>query len=97
MPILLSLYPVAIVLTLLSLMNVFIDSSRLIYRGCIYLTAIVGVVNALDIVDIKLGWLTSAVAALPFYELSLDWVVPAVACFIVSFIIHSLSAKRVEI
>lgn len=96
-PILIALYPIAIVLILLSLINSFIDQSQLIYRSCVYLTAFIGVINALDYAGLKLGFVTSAVQKLPFYDQMLGWVVPAAVCFIVTYILHFAMAKSTRV
>lgn len=96
-PILIALYPIAIVLILLSLINSFIDGSKLVYKSCVYLTAAIGVVNALDHAGIKLGFITTTVQSLPFYSQMLGWVVPAALCFVITYMLHYILAKNTQI
>ncbi|WP_064581340.1 branched-chain amino acid transport system II carrier protein [Streptobacillus moniliformis] len=81
-PILLSIYPVSLVLILLGLFSEYFDNSKLVFRLCVYTTLIfsIGMVlnkyigNILDPVFINL----------PFYSLNLGWLVPAIIAFIFS-------------
>lgn len=95
-PVLYALYPVTIILIILGLLNSFIDSSKLIYRSCVYLAAIIGVVNSLDITcQISIPFLTDLLKSLPFYDQSLGWIVPEISCFLITYVIFILSKKSI--
>ena len=96
-PILIALYPVAIVLTLLSLINSFIDASKLIYRSCVYLTCLLGTINALDYAGFSLGFVGDLVKMLPFYDQMLGWVLPAALCFILTYMLHFIMSKSTKV
>lgn len=88
-PILKIIYPVAIVIILLALVSNFIESSKLIYRSCIYLTLIISLFSTLDGYGLKFGFLRF----LPFYEIGLGWVTPLVVCFAVTYVIFLITKK----
>ena len=93
-PVLIAIYPVAIVLVILSLINKIVDSSRIVYRVCVYVAAFVGVVNALDIAGFKIPFVTENIAKLPFYESMLGWIVPVAIGFVVSYIFYLAIQKK---
>lgn len=93
-PVLISLYPIAIILIILSLTNSFIDSNRLIYRTCVYVCAIVGIINALDISGMNIPLITDIVKTFPFYDSMLGWIVPTAVCFAITYLYYLLFAKK---
>jgi len=90
-PILIALYPIAIVLVFLAFIDHLIDSNRLIYRACVYVAGFIGIVNAFDISKISL---IAAVKNLPFYENMLGWLFPVIFVFIVTYFIYLLCNKK---
>lgn len=93
-PILVGLYPVAIVLIVLSLIDNVINSSRLVYRACIYTTTFIGLVNGLDVASISIPFVSSLVHKLPLYDYMLGWILPSFIAFIISYIIYILNSKK---
>lgn len=93
-PVLNAIYPVAIILIILALINNFLESSALIYRSCIYLAVIIGVVNALDSSGIAVPVLSDLFRKLPFYDEGLGFVIPEIACFALTYIIHIFRKKE---
>ncbi|MGB2553856.1 branched-chain amino acid transport system II carrier protein, partial [Campylobacter sp. MOP51] len=85
-PVLVAIYPIAIILIILSLINPLIDSSKLVYRSCVYTCVVVGVVNGLDIIGLSIPLLTPFVKTMPFYDAMLGWIVPSLVMFAVSYI-----------
>ncbi len=94
-PVLYALYPITIMLIALGLLNTFIDSSKLIYRSCIYLVAFLGIINGLDVAKIEIPYISSLVHRLPLYDSGLGWVIPEIICFIITYVIFILSKKRI--
>lgn len=100
-PVLVAIYPIAIVLILLSLMNKILESSKIIYSSTVYTAGLIGVMNALDnsgliingknIID-YLG-LRFIFDNLPFYNAMLGWVVPTIAVFLISYLIYFINKK----
>lgn len=92
-PILSSFYPVSIMLIILALMNNYIESSKLIYRVCVYVTLIVSIVYSLENTGANIESLSNLFRFIPFYDIGLGWIIPALACFCVTYIIFILQKK----
>ncbi|AII15031.1 branched-chain amino acid transport system II carrier protein [Campylobacter iguaniorum] len=85
-PILTTFYPVSIVLIILSLIDHFIDSSKIVYRSCIYTTLVISLVHSLQesgLLDYKF----SVLNFLPFYDAGLGWIIPTLIAFCISYLI----------
>ncbi|MGP1561515.1 MAG: branched-chain amino acid transport system II carrier protein [Helicobacteraceae bacterium] len=93
-PVLIAIYPVAIILIILSLINSIIDGSRLIYRACVYVSVFVGTINALDILKLEIPVVTPFVKALPFYDAMLGWIVPTLIAFVFSYMLSLIYVKK---
>ncbi|WP_073507860.1 branched-chain amino acid transport system II carrier protein [Streptobacillus notomytis] len=91
-PILLSIYPVSLMLIILGLSSQYFDNSRLVFKSCTYVTVVfsIGMVlnkyigNVLDPMFIHL----------PFYKLDLGWLFPAMITFIFSIILHKVKKNE---
>lgn len=96
-PILVAFYPVVIVLVLLALIDHFIDSSKLVYRSCIYVTLVTGLIYSLGSVAKVLpeGFVNAAKTIMPFYDYGLGWVLWVIVVFCVSYIIHAVLTKKI--
>lgn len=86
-PVLVAIYPVTIMLIILGLIDSFILSSKIIYRSCIYLVCVIGIVNGLDVGGIKVPFLTNLISQIPLYDIQLGWVIPEIICFIITYVI----------
>ena len=94
-PVLDAIYPVAIVLIVLSMMNHFIKESFLVYRVTILVTGIVSVIYALNQVGIHLGLLTTFCERLPLYHEGLGWVSLALGAMVVTIVLdHVLDLRN---
>lgn len=78
-PVLNGIYPIAIVLIILSFLHPFIRQFLLVYPLSILFSGISSVVNALDQSGIQIPALTKAAGWFPFYDLGLGWIIPALA------------------
>ncbi len=94
-PVLIALYPITIILIILGLINSFIDSSKLIYRSCVYLVVFIGCINAFDTAKIEIPFISSMMHKLPFYDIGLGWIVPEIICFMVTYVIFISRKKNV--
>lgn len=79
LPILIMIYPVTVVLMLLSFLRKRIGSRRMVYVMAMLFTFAVSFVNGMESAGIHFGILSDWCALLPFYELSIGWILPAVA------------------
>ena len=93
-PVLVAIYPISIMLIILSLINPWIDSSKLIYRACVYVCVVEGVINGLDILGISVPLVTFIVKKMPFYDSMLGWIVPSTLTFAVTYVLHLIFEKR---
>lgn len=101
-PILVAFYPVVIVLVVLALIDNLIDSSKLIYRACIYITLVTGLIYSLGSVAtingekvLPASFVELVKQAMPFYDYGLGWVLWAIVAFCITYIIHIISKKNV--
>ncbi len=78
-PVLNAIYPVAIVLIVLSFMNRGMGRGRGMYPWAISLTAVVSIIYALEQTKLPIPWITKAASLLPGYGLGLGWMIPAAA------------------
>ena len=92
-PVLVAIYPIAIMLIILSLINPLIDSSKLVYRACVYVCVVVGVVNGLDIIGVSVPLVTPFVKMMPFYDSMLGWIVPSTVTFALTYVLHLVLEK----
>ncbi|MBR8463673.1 branched-chain amino acid transport system II carrier protein [Campylobacter sp. faydin G-24] len=93
-PVLVAIYPVAIILVILSLINHLIDSNKIIYRACVYTCVIIGIVNGLDIIGVNIPLLTNFIKTFPFYDSMLGWIVPSIVAFALSYVYYFVLDKK---
>jgi LIVCS family branched-chain amino acid:cation transporter len=76
-PVLVAIYPIAIMLIVLAMLDNLFKESSVVYGLTILFTGVVSVVDSLGEVGIKLGFVTNLCSRLPLYAKGLGWVVPA--------------------
>lgn len=98
-PVLMFLYPLAIVLILLTLIAPLFKESRSVYATAIFLTFFVSIIDGykslvLNLPAAEVGFLQSISTFyenwLPFYSIGLGWVVPAVAGALIGYVVSLL-------
>jgi branched-chain amino acid:cation transporter, LIVCS family len=77
-PVLVFIYPIAIVLILLTFMNHLFQESKAVYRGAILFTAIVSFYDGLVAFGFELQTITPFMEKLPFFSIGLGWLIPAI-------------------
>lgn len=77
-PVLNAIYPIAIMLIVLAMLDRFLKESSSVYKLTILFTSVISVVDALGQVGVKLGYVSNLFAKLPLYSQGLGWVVPAI-------------------
>lgn len=87
-PVLLIIYPPAIVLVFISLIDKQIKSSRLVYSMTIYPTLFVSIISTL-----KIPGLLNIVQKLPLHTYDLGWVCVALVFFIISVALTKITNK----
>lgn len=76
-PVLNAIYPIAIMLIVLSMLDNLLKESSLVYKFTILFTGVVSIVDALSQVGFKLDFISDLLSKLPLYSQGLGWVVPA--------------------
>ncbi|MFC2948969.1 branched-chain amino acid transport system II carrier protein [Virgibacillus sediminis] len=77
-PVLTFIYPIAIVLILLTFMDKLFGGRRGVYRGAILLTAIISLYDGLTAFGLELDQVGRILQLLPFFSIGLGWLLPAV-------------------
>ena len=94
-PMLMLLYPLTIVIILLTLTDKLFGGGRIVYF-CTMMAALM--VGLLDAYKAAFGFDAETAAAieraLPFYNIGLGWVVPSLACFILGCILNAALKKK---
>ncbi len=76
-PVLNAIYPIAIMLIVLAMLDKFFNGSTVVYGLTILFTGIVSVVDALGQVGMQWNFFLNLFSKLPLYSKGLGWVVPA--------------------
>ena len=92
-PVLNAIYPIAIMLIVLGMMNKLFNGNTITYRLTILFTGVVSVVDALGQVGIRVGVVTRLFEKLPLYSQGLGWVVPAMLGLILGLILNLVKVK----
>ncbi|MFD1036959.1 branched-chain amino acid transport system II carrier protein [Virgibacillus byunsanensis] len=88
-PVLVFIYPIAIVLILLTFLRGLFQGSPLVYRGAILLTAIVSLYDGLIAFGFDLAAITPFMESLPLFPIGLSWLVPAIIGGMIGFFAHN--------
>lgn len=89
-PVLVFIYPITIVLVLLTFLNPFLKQSIYIYRGAILATAIFSLYDSLISIEITMSTITSFMNMLPFASIGLGWIVPALIGGVIGSLLQQL-------
>lgn len=92
-PVLNAIYPIAIMLIVLGMMNKLFNGNTIAYRLTILFTGVVSIVDALGQVGIRIGVVTRLFEKLPLYSQGLGWVVPAMLGLILGLILNLVKVK----
>lgn len=93
LPVLVGIYPTAIVLIIMALLQDTFDFKRLSYRGTIYVTLFISIISGFKEANIKLPLLSDLAAFLPLSAEGLEWILPAVITLFVLTIISKIKEK----
>ncbi|WP_444980431.1 branched-chain amino acid transport system II carrier protein [Lysinibacillus piscis] len=88
LPVLLVIYPLAIVLMLLSLLDHFFKGGAIVYISALIPTFFVSLYDGFKEVAITLPFYERMLKAFPFYEQNLGWLIPASIGAMIGYIIY---------
>lgn len=91
-PVLTGLYPLAIVLVVLSLLNRCWKSSALIFRGTMLVTLVFGLVDGLSAAGFS-AWVPDVFNRLPLAEQQMGWLLPSTVVVLVLVVIDRYQAR----
>lgn len=94
LPILMMIYPLAIVLMLLSFIDKTFDRAPIVYILALAFTAVISVVEGLNTAGFELKAITDVLQHLPLYEQQIGWLLPAIVGLVIGMIIHFLGRKE---
>lgn len=86
-PVLIILYPVTIVLVVLSFFERFINGSRGVYTGAVFAAMAISIFDGLKTFGVESSFLSSIFNSLPLYAEGLGWLLPAVAGGLIGFVL----------
>ncbi|RFB34693.1 branched-chain amino acid transport system II carrier protein [Brevibacillus sp. VP] len=92
-PVLAGLYPIAIVLILLSLIHKQIKGYKEVYVCSVLFAGIISLVDCLHAFGFTLGKITEWLQILPLYSVGIGWVIPAILGAIIGYIVGSLKSQ----
>lgn len=81
-PVLDAIYPVAIVLIILSMVDPLFQGKSVVYRSTIGFTGVVSILSVLSDIGLKIGVVEGILNKLPLYTQGLGWILPAILGFI---------------
>ncbi|OEC01666.1 branched-chain amino acid transporter II carrier protein [Lysinibacillus sphaericus] len=104
-PVLMFLYPLAIVLILLALSSSLFNNKQAVYASAMFLTFFVSLIDGykalvISIPEAQLSWLDTIEQlysdVLPLYDIGLGWILPAVIGVVIGLILPSKQTKTIQ-
>lgn len=86
-PVLVFIYPIAIVLIVLTFIQKLFHGARAVYQGAILFTSVTSLYDGLVAFEVDLSTVTPYMEKLPFFALGLGWIVPAIVGGIIGMIL----------
>ncbi|RUL54163.1 branched-chain amino acid transport system II carrier protein [Lysinibacillus antri] len=93
LPVLMFIYPIAIVLMFLVLFDQLFDRRPIVYSLALIATALVSLYDGIKTTGIKIPAYENVLSALPLYEQNVGWLVPALVGLVIGWIIHLVTKK----
>jgi branched-chain amino acid:cation transporter, LIVCS family len=97
LPVLIIIYPLAIVLIMLSFMHNWFNGDSLVYAGALVPTAIISAIDGLKTAGMDVTSISEALSFLPFYTQGIGWIVPALAGAVIGFIIAQFAGDSKKV
>ncbi|MFC7319455.1 branched-chain amino acid transport system II carrier protein [Halobacillus campisalis] len=93
-PVLVFLYPIAIVLVILTFIGSAFDHSPYVYRGAVLLTSLVSLYDGLVEFGFSMSFVEPLISSMPLYQFSLSWVAPALIGGIAGWLISYMKTPK---
>ncbi|MBA4536153.1 branched-chain amino acid transport system II carrier protein [Bacillus aquiflavi] len=93
-PALTAIYPIAITLIILTLLNDLFGGSRTVYATTTLFVSIVSISDAFIQSEVNLGPINTLIQSLPLYIFGFNWLVPAAVGALIGFIIKTLTKQQ---
>lgn len=87
LPILIIIYPLAIVLILLSFMHNAFNGYSAVYIGALIPTGMISLIDGLKTAGMDVAFITESLQFLPFFSQGIGWLAPAIAGAIIGYIL----------
>lgn len=94
LPVLEAIYPTAIVLIMMALLQDIFHFDTLTYKTTIYVTLFISVISAFTSLGITIPVLSPLAAMLPFHNEGLGWIVPALVILVVLTIFSTVRTRK---
>lgn len=88
LPVLLIIYPLAIVLMVLSLFGNLFNHSSYVYRLALLATAFISIYDGIKQAGFTITWYEELLSFLPLYTQGIGWLVPALAGAVIGYIVQ---------
>ncbi|WP_203362692.1 branched-chain amino acid transport system II carrier protein [Bacillus sp. REN10] len=92
-PVLIMIYPFAIVLVLLSFITLLVPANKGLYVGAVAMTAIFSLNDGLTAFELKIEVLHQAISWVPFFSSGLGWLLPAIVGGTVGWLVSYLGDR----
>jgi LIVCS family branched-chain amino acid:cation transporter len=86
-PVLVFIYPIAIILILLTFLHRFFGGVQAVYRFSILITAIISLYDGLVEFGFELTAVTPVMESLPLFDIGLAWLIPAIIAGLIGWLI----------
>lgn len=97
-PVLMLLYPLTVVLILLSFLHPLFKGRQIVYVCTMSATFIIAVLDVWEaLFGLSTGTKSTLIKYLPWYDIGLGWIVPALIAFIISLFFASFARKKAVI
>lgn len=93
LPVLLAVYPIAIVLMLLALFANYFQHSSLVYGLPLVVTAAISIYDGIKTMGFEINLYENILSHLPLYEQSIGWLIPAFVATGIAWMIHNVKNK----
>ena len=91
LPVLLFIYPIAIVLMFMIIIDKAWNRARIVYALALIATAFVSLYDGIKGAGFEIAWYENIVSSIPLADQSLGWLLPALAGLIIGWVIHLIT------